>query len=294
MTKTKKVRAKTDFGKTKKDYLAVKIIVFTIFIIYTATLIFAMVWAILASLKGNLEYKQGTSIFPKEWLFSNYVEAFKQVSANGNNMFVMLWNSIWYSFGGAALGVFTSTITAYVVAKYRFPGRGIIYGMALVTMMIPIVGSFPSQYMVYTKLNILDTPFLLITKAAGFGFNFVVLYSFFKTLSWTYAEAGFIDGAGHLKVFFKIMLPQALPVMGSLFIVSVVQLWNNYMEPILFLQSYPTLSSGLYIFQLEMSRDFNYPILFAGLIISVIPVIIIFVCFQNTMMESMSVGGIKG
>ncbi|MDE6402162.1 MAG: ABC transporter permease subunit, partial [Clostridiales bacterium] len=121
-----------------------------------------------------------------------------------------------------------------------------------------------------------------------------VLYSFFKTLSWTYAEAGFIDGASHAKVFFRIMLPQALPVIGSLFMVQVVQLWNDYMEPNLFLQSYPTLSSGLYIFQLEMTRGINYPVLFAGLIISVIPVIILFVCFQNTMMESMSVGGIKG
>ena len=292
--KTKRIHAKTDYGKTKKDYLAVKIIVFTIFVLYTLTLVLAMVWAILASLKGNLEYKQGGSIFPKEWLFSNYVDAFKQVSANGKNMFVMLWNSIWYSFGGAALGVITSTVTAYVVAKYKFPGRSLIYGIALVTMMIPIVGSFPSQYLVYSALRILDSPLLLITKAAGFGFNFVVLYAFFKTLSWTYAEAGFIDGASHMRVFLKIMLPQALPVMGSLFIVSVVQLWNNYMEPILFLQSFPTLSSGLYIFQLEMSRDFNYPLLFAGLIVSVIPVIIIFVCFQNTMMESMSVGGIKG
>ena len=292
--KTKKIEARTDFGKPSKGYLAVKIIVFIIFVLYTATLVFAMIWAILASLKGNLEYKQGGSMFPKEWLFSNYVEAFKQVSANGSNMFVMLWNSIWYSFGGAALGVITSTVTAYVVAKYKFPGRTIIYGIALLTMMIPIVGSFPSQYLVYSELRILDSPLQLVTKAAGFGFNFIVLYAFFKTLSWTYAEAGFIDGASHMRVFLKIMLPQALPVMGSLFIVSVVQLWNNYMEPILFLQSYPTLSSGLYIFQLEMSRDFNYPILFAGLIISVIPVIIIFVCFQNTMMESMSVGGIKG
>ena len=209
-------------------------------------------------------------------------------------MFVMFWNSVWYSCGGAALGVFTSSVTAYVVAKYKFPGRGFIYGLALVTMMIPIVGSFPSQYKVYTALGIIDSPLLLITKAAGFGFNFIVLFSFFKTLSWTYAEAGFIDGASHLKVFFRIMLPQALPVIGSLFMVAVVQLWNEYMEPNLFLQSYPTLSSGLYIFQLEMTRGINYPVLFAGLIVSVIPVIILFVCFQKTMMESMSVGGIKG
>lgn len=280
--------------KSSKDFLAAKIIVFIIFVLYAFTLIFALFWALSASLKTQSEFYTNVNGLPKEWKFSNYATAFKSVQANGHNMFSMFWNSVWYSCGGAFLGVFTSSITAYVVAKYKFPGRGLIYGIALVTMMIPIVGSFPSQYKVYTALGIIDTPFLLITKAAGFGFNFIVLFSFFKTLSWTYAEAGFIDGASHLKVFFRIMLPQALPVIGSLFMVSVVGLWNEYMEPNLFLQSYPTLSSGLYIFQLEMTRGINYPVLFAGLIVSVIPVVILFVCFQKTMMESMSVGGIKG
>ncbi len=280
--------------RSSKDFLAAKIVVFIIFAIYAFTLIFAMLWALSASLKGQSEFNQNLNGLPKQWLFSNYGKAFTAVQANGNNMFVMFWNSVWYSCGGAFLGVFVSSVTAYVVAKYKFPGRGFIYGVALVTMMIPIVGSFPSQYKVYTILGIIDTPFLLVTKAAGFGFNFIVLYSFFRTLSWTYAEAGFIDGASHLKVFFRIMLPQALPVIGSLFMVAVVQLWNDYMEPTLFLQSYPALSSGLYIFQLEMTRGINYPVLFAGLIISVIPVIVMFICFQNTMMESMSVGGIKG
>lgn len=280
--------------KSSKDFLVAKIIVFVLFALYAFTLIFAMLWALSASLKSQTEFYQNINGLPKEWKFSNYVTAFSSVQANGNNMFKMFWNSVWYSCGGALLGVLTSSITAYVVAKYKFPGRGIIYGIALVTMMIPIVGSFPSQYKVYSILGIIDTPFMLITKMAGFGFNFIVLYSFFKTLSWTYAEAGFIDGASHFKVFSQIMLPQALPVIGSLFMVQVVQLWNDYMEPNLFLQSYPTLSSGLYIFQLEMTRGINYPVLFAGLIISVIPVIILFVCFQNTMMESMSVGGIKG
>ncbi len=280
--------------RSSKDFLIAKIVVFILFALYAFTLIFAMLWAFSASLKSQNEFYENINGLPREWLFSNYVTAFSSVQANGNNMFVMFWNSVWYSCGGAALGVFTSSVTAYVVAKYKFPGRGFIYGLALVTMMIPIVGSFPSQYKVYTALGIIDTPLLLITKAAGFGFNFIVLFSFFKTLSWTYAEAGFIDGASHLKVFFRIMLPQALPVIGSLFMVAVVQLWNEYMEPNLFLQSYPTLSSGLYIFQLEMTRGINYPVLFAGLIVSVIPVIILFVCFQKTMMESMSVGGIKG
>ncbi len=276
------------------DLRIAQTIVFILLSLYAFTLLYAMGWALLSSLKTQTEFSKNLNGLPKEWHFENYLSAFKSVQANGHNMIEMFWNSLWYSCGGAALGVIASSMVAYVVAKYRFPGRALIYGLALVTMMIPIVGSFPSQYRMYAKLGILDTPWLLVTKFSGFGFNFVILFAFFKTLSWTYAEAAFIDGASHLKVFLKVMLPQALPVMGSLFLVSTVQLWNEYMEPNLFLQSHPTLSSGLYIFQLEMTRGTNFPLLFAGLIVSVIPVIILFVKFQKTMMESMSMGGLKG
>ncbi len=281
-------------SNSERGFLITKIIVFVFFAIYAFTLFYAILWAFNASLKTSTEYDDNMNAITKSWAFSNYAEAFKAVQVDGKNMIVMFINSLWYACGGAALQVIASAIVAYVVAKYKFPGRGFLYGMALVTMMIPIVGSFPSQYRVYKLLGILDTPMLLVTKFAGFGFNFIVLYSFFKTLSWTYAEAAFIDGASHLRVFFNIMLPMSLPVMGSLFLVATMQLWNNYMEPILFLQSYPTLMSGLYIFQLQSTRHMNYPVLFAGLLLSVIPPIILFVSFQNTIMNSMNVGGIKG
>lgn len=280
--------------KKSKSFLAAKSIAFVLFAVYAFTLFYAMLYAISLALKTQLEYDDSLVGLPKSWQFSNFVKAFTAVEVNEKNMIVMFINSLWYAVGGAALGVIASAIVAYVVSKYRFPGHALIYGIALVTMMIPIVGSFPSQYRVYNTLGILDSPLLLITKFAGFGFNFIVLFSFFKTLSWTYAEAGFIDGASHLRVFVKIMLPMALPVMGSLFLVSTVQLWNEYMEPNLFLQSFPTLASGLYVFQVRMSRNMNYPLLFAGLIVSVLPVIVLFACFQKVMMESMSVGGIKG
>lgn len=275
-------------------FLIAKIIVFAFFALYACTLIYAILWALGMSLKEQSEYYSNPNGFPRAWAFSNYVMAFQSVQVDGKNMIVMFFNSLWYACGGAALQVITSAVVAYVVAKYKFPGRGFLYGLALVTMMIPIVGSFPSQYRVYKALGILDSPALLITKISGFGFNFIVLYSFFKTVSWTYAEAAFMDGASHLRVFLSVMLPMSLPVMGSLFLVATIGLWNNYMEPILFLQSFPTLTSGLYAFQLQTSRDVNYPVLFAGLLISVIPVVLLFVFFQNTIMESMSVGGIKG
>ena len=100
--------------RSSKDFLIAKIVVFILFALYAFTLIFAMLWAFSASLKSQNEFYENINGLPREWLFSNYVTAFSSVQANGNNMFVMFWNSVWYSCGGAALGVFTSSVTAYV------------------------------------------------------------------------------------------------------------------------------------------------------------------------------------
>lgn len=277
-----------------KGFLIVKIIVFILFTIYALSLIYAFGWALITSFKDQFEYQSNRNGFPQVWHFDNYLTALKSVSANEHGMFSMFVNSLWYAGGGALLGVIVSSVVAYVVAKYRFPGRNFLYGVALLTMMLPIVGAMPSQYKMYTSLNIINSPLMLLTLAGGFGFNFVVLYSYFKSLPWSYAEAGFIDGAGHLTVFVRIMLPQAIAVMGALLIVAGIGLWNDYMNPILFLREFPTLSAGLYIYQMETTRNLNIPILFAGLIVSMIPVVILFICFQNTLMDMTIAGGLKG
>ena len=285
----------TKIVKSKsKGYLIVKIVVFIIFSLYAISLIYSLGWTLITSFKDQMEYQRNRNGFPEIWHFDNYLTAFKSVSANGSGMVTMFINSLWYAGGGALLGVVVSSVVAYIVAKYRFPGRGLLYGVALFTMMLPIVGAMPSQYKVYTTLNIINSPLMLLAQAGGFGFNFVILYSYFKSLPWSYAEAGFIDGAGHFTVFVKIMLPQAVTVMTALLVVAGIGLWNDYMSPILFLRDFPTLSAGLYVYQMETTRKLNIPILFSGLIVSMIPVIVLFICFQNTMMDMTIAGGLKG
>ena len=277
-----------------KSYLIAKIIVFIIFAIYAFTLLYALAWAFITSFKDQFEYMKDKNGLPDVWHFDNYLTAIKSVSVNDHGMLAMLINSLWYAGGGAVLGTLVSSMVAYVVAKYRFPGRNVLYTVALLTMMLPIVGAMPSQYTVYTTLGIINSPVMLLSLAGGFGFNFVVLYSYFKSLPWSYAEAGFLDGASHLTVFMKIMLPQAINVMGALLIVAGIGLWNDYMAPILFLRDFPTLSAGLYVYQMQTMRKLNVPVLFAGLLLSVLPVIVLFVCFQNTMMDMTMAGGLKG
>lgn len=272
---------------------ALKIIIFTLFVIYAVSMIYPFIWAFLSSLKSKLEYFKDSFGLPKEWLFSNYKKAFEVLSANDTNMFVMIFNSLWYCIGYTALSLFSSVMVAYAVAKYHFVGRNLIYKIAIVTMMIPIVGNLPATFLMFNKLNIYDSPLILISAVSGFGFEFMVLYSYFRNLSWSYAEAAFIDGAGHFTVFFRIMIPQALSAIAALALISFINHWNNYMHPIMFLPSFPTLSAGLYIYQKGQARSLDFPVLYAGILMSMIPVLTLFIVFQNTLMEMSIAGGLK-
>ena len=161
-------------------------------------------------------------------------------------------------------------------------------------MTIPIVGSMGSYYKLIGELGLYDTPFYVVaTHLSGWGFNFLVMYGFFKSVSWDYAEAAFIDGGGHFLVFFRIMIPLALGPVVTLFVVAFVQNWNDYMTMILYLPSYPTLASGLYTFQANSQRLVNWPVYYAGLLISLIPVLVLFAFCSDIMMRNMNVGGIK-
>ena len=145
-------------------------------------------------------------------------------------------------------------------------------------------------------MGIYNTPqFPILTNCAGFGFNFLILYGFFSNLSWSYAEAVFIDGGGHFTVFTKIMLPQALPCIVTLFITSFITCWNDYQTLLLYMPDYPTLASGIYKIQLSIKRDgTKYPEYFAGLVIAVLPILVLFSVFSDTIMSNFTVGGLKG
>ena len=272
-----------------------KVILFIILSLYAISLVLPLVWTFLTALKSQIEYSTyNVNGLPENWLFSNFALAFTELNVDGSNLFVMIFNSVWYTAGGVLIGMTVSAMVAYVTAKYEFPGRKILYGIALVIMMIPIVGSTPSQYRLYSQLGILDSPAFLVTFASGFGFNYLVLYAYFRSLPWSFAEAAFIDGAGHVKVFFQIMMPQAVSTMAALAIVAAITSWNDSGGPLLFLKSYPTLASGLYMFQVMTTRQLNMPVLYAGLLMSAVPMLFLFAFFSNKIMDMSLGGGLKG
>ena len=269
---------------------------FFVFLIQSASLVVPVIWMIVSSFKGALEYMGGYAFdLPEKWLFSNYSKAFEVLNVGNTNFFGMIFNSLWYTGIATALGVFVPAATGYVMAKYKFPGKEIIFSVAIISMVIPIVGATASRMKIISMLGINDSPlYVIITSLGGFGGSFLVYYGFFKALSWSYAEAVMIDGGGHFIIFLKVMLPQAAPMLLTYAITGAIGNWNEYQTMILYLPSYPTLASGLFEYKDNAVRAANFPVYFAGLILSVIPTITLFCIFSNRIMTSISIGGLKG
>ncbi len=272
-------------------------IVFVFLAIYAITLLYPLIWMVLSSLKARLEFSGGNPFaLPEKWLFSNYATAIAKLTLDDGTTFIdMIWNSAWYTVLASGLSAFMCSVTGYCISKYDFRAKPIIYGTAIFCMTVPIVGSSASYFRLIGQIHMYDTPlYVIVTHLGSWGGNFLIMYAFFKNISWNYSEAVFMDGGSHFTAFFKIMLPMAKGPIVTLFIMSFIGNWNDYSTMILYLPSYQTLASGLYTFQANMTRSVNYPVYFAGLIISIVPIVIIFVALSDRIMTNLSVGGLKG
>lgn len=276
-----------------KSQKIVFFIIFILFVLYSIGLIYPLIFGFNLSLKSNVEFYEHPSTLAYPPIFFNYVEAFTKIVYNGNNFFMMIINSVWYAFGGVCLELLSTAMCAYIVAKYKFFGRNFIYTLSIIVMLIPVYGALPARYKLLSDLNMTNSPSYLLSMASGFGFNFLIIYSFFSMISWEYAESAFIDGASDYTVFFKIMLPLAFPSMMAIGIMAFVGLWNDYETPLIFLKKLPTLSAGVYLFEAYSQSNATKHLFIAGSMLSLIPAVVVYGVFQNTIMQNVYAGGLK-
>ncbi len=281
--------------KSKKKTSWVMITMSIVFGIYALSLILPVAWGIVASLKERLDYMQDKVSFPDSPQFINYITAFTELQLEGDNMFVMIFNSLWYSVGTPLISVFTTLLASYVCAKYsKYILCKIIYWIAIITMMIPISGSMPSSLKISQLLGLYDNPLTLVTAIGGLGSNFVIGYAFFKGVDWAYAESAFMDGASNFRVYWEIMLPQAISPIIALVLVGFISAWNDSKGTLVYLPSYPTLASGFYKYQQMQGLNLNWPVYFAGLFVAALPIIALYIAFQDKLMNLNMGGGLKG
>ena len=254
-----------------------------VFILLTISLVFPFLWLVLNSFKTNIEFYKDIWAFPEIPQIQNYVKAWTEV---GLSKYFL--NSVVVTLLGTGASVLSAAMPAYVVAKFKFRGRNFVYNLAVLGMVIPGICSFGSLYKLMIQTNLINSHLgLIIYYSGGLGMGFVILYGFFKSISWSYAEAAYIDGASDWYVFTKIMLPLARPGLAALALVNGINIWNDYFAPSMFLHNEElyTVSVGLQKMVVKQSYSADWTTLFAALIMAAIPILIIYVIFHEKIID---------
>ncbi len=303
-TKAKKdSRLKQRIGEMKRNGLVVNLFGL-IPLIWSILLVLVILWGInVAVAEPNWYLDHDKSFVTKVFRLENFSEAIakfqKQISTDYGIRMVsyweMFWNSVWYSVGGTLMKMISTVCFAYAVARFEFKGRKLLYAFVVLQMMLPIYGQTSANFNLLLNLGLIDNAGFLLAQGAGHGMYFLITYSFFRNLPTGYAEAAKIDGAGPFRVFWSVMLPLAKPIVISLSIMQMIAYWNDYASVVIYLESFPTLSSALYDLRLNMFQlGLQTPTYFAAIIVSVIPIATLFIIFNKQIMENVSIGGLKG
>lgn len=278
--------------KHKKDNIVVKIIINAILILFSITCIFPIIWMIYSSLKTSPEFNRSIIALPEKLIFSNFVDAFRI-----SHMDTYYFNTIFNAVISLFIMLLFSFIIAYFLARFQFKGRNLIYYCILVGMLIPVHALLIPMFIQFKNLGMFDNRFTLIIPYVAFAMPFAVflIVSYLKSIPPDMEEASVIDGSGFVRMLFTIVMPLCIPILIT---VSILQLftkwWNEFPFALVLVNSekYKTIALGLMNFSSQYST--NYPMKMAALVLAILPVIIIYVCFNKKIIEGMIAGAVKG
>ena len=267
-------------------------------------MVYVLLFGLINSLKDATDFEWLNPFgFPHKefgWKFDNYSKVLKEFKVSSMSMggeevgfMGMFVNSLLYAVFMSLLSMATQIMVAYAIAKYDFRLKPLLYGVAVIVMLLPIIGSLASEVQMADIFNFRNNLLgICLMKCKYAGLYFLVFYATFRSVSWTYAEAAQIDGAGHLKIFIEIMLPLIKSTVFAVFILLFIEFWNDYYTPMIFLPQSPTMSYGLFVFQTDNRA--SQPIQLAACLLTCLPILVLFVVFKNKIMGNVTMGGLKG
>jgi len=300
---------KSDTKRKWQNYVSiiVTIVVMALLLLLALSMYFPIYYLLTTAFKSMKDYQTMSKFaLPTALKWQNFTKIigkFKYKVWNEgvqteHNIGEMITYSLIWSSIPPAWSLLGTMLCAYVISKYMFKGRNFLYNLGIVVMIVPIIGSGASGYMLIRNLGIYDNMFLhIIIGFGGFsGMGFMMFYAAFKAIPWEYAEAAFVDGAGHFRVCFQLMIPMVFPTFMALYLLSFLGAWNDYSTFLFTLPSYANLALGLFVIQnnLSMAGAATQTELFAGIAVIAIPTVILCLSTQKIITSKFMVGGLKG
>lgn len=264
------------------------IILFIILCLGAVLILFPIAWMLSTALKSAQEVAMyPPKLLPEKPLFENFAIAWTKAPFTRYTL-----NTLIIVFFTIIGGVFSNSFIAYGFAKIDFKGKGFLFSIVLATMMIPGFVTLVPTYVIFSKLHWVNTYLPLIVPAFfGNAFHIFMMRQFYRTIPNELSEAARVDGAGHFYIWGKLMMPLVKPVMATVALINFKGAWSDFQGPLLYLsdKSKYTLQLGLQVFKGEGYTEWNY--LMAVSFLSMIPILLLFFCFQNYFIEGMNVGG---
>ena len=267
-----------------------KTITYALLTALAITMLLPFLWMVSASLKLDKDVFR----FPIQWIpaepqWNNYVKIWTQIP-----FLTFFANTAKLTTIITLLQLLTSSFAGYAFAKLQFKGRDTIFLAYIASIAIPWQSYMVPQFIMMRRLGLVDTHMALVLLQAFSAFGVFLMRQFFVSIPNDIIDAARIDGLSEYGIYFRIMLPLSQPALATLTIFTAVFVWNDFMGPLIYLnsQSLKTIQLGLRMFIMQYSA--NYALIMAASLVSLIPVTILFLTFQRFFVEGVASTGIKG
>ncbi|MBR5317753.1 MAG: carbohydrate ABC transporter permease [Lachnospiraceae bacterium] len=252
--------------------------------------LFPIVWVVISSFKADLLAEPGFSL-PSRLCFDGYIRVFTKLGIG--KYFV---NSFITATAGAVLSIAMLSMSAYIIARFNFKGKGLITGCFMATMFVPASALTFPVYNLVKNMGMFDTRMglIFVYACSGIAVSFMVIRNYFATIPKELEEAAQIDGCTYFQTFTKIMLPIARPGIFTAGVLAWLNLWNEFYWASLLLIDRSKMTVPAILSQFTTSFGTDYNGLLSAVVVTIIPPVILFCCASKFFIEALSGGAVKG
>ncbi|HKT56509.1 MAG TPA: carbohydrate ABC transporter permease [Microbacterium sp.] len=273
--------------KTSPTRLA---LTYTALAVITVLMLLPFVWVFFGSFKTQGEFFSDPGAwFPKSFQIKNYISLFADQGFGG-----YMVNSIVVSVIVVLANVLFSAMAGYALAKLRFRGKGVIFPLVIVSMIVPYVALFVPQFVIVVQMGLVNTLIAIALPLLVMPLCVFIMRQFAHGVPFELMEAARLDGAGEARIFFRVFLPLCGPGLATVGILSFLSSWNNFLWPLVVAQSQSVYTApvGLAVAS-QASNTVNFGVLLAGSMVVLLPILILFLFLQKYFIQGVATAGLK-
>ena len=262
-------------------------------LIWTVSILFPLIWVFYESLKTNREFFQDVWKLPQVMNWINYEKAWQ-----GYGIGQAMINTVYYVGLSTLIGTFLTAINAYILTRLEFKGRKLLWAAIMLSLFLPGINALVPQYILMRDLNLTNslTGLIVLDSLGESAFFLMMLSGFMQSLPKELEESGYMDGASIFQVFFRIILPLSTAGIVTVAIFKILALYNNFLSPFIYLSDPVKYTIGVAMYQASIMMQYkaDWVTLFAGLMITLLPLVLMYVLLQRSIMEGATLGAVKG